>query len=86
MSIYNEFFEDENILPLINERPFFLNTNITNDYIITAARLSFQLTAKQKKYIDDLIYNQFRYGRDLKIDYESPLALFISNCKKVQKN
>ena len=81
MSIYNEFFEDENILPLINERLFFLNTNITNDYIITAARLSIELNGNDKKFIDNLIYNEFRYGRNLKIDYKSPMAKFITNCR-----
>ena len=82
MSIYNEFFEDENILPLINERLFFLNTNITNDYIITAARLSLEITIWEKHFLDDLVYNDLHYGKDLQIDYKSPLALFIANCKR----
>jgi hypothetical protein len=76
------FFNAENIIPLINKKPFFVNSDIKNDYIIKAARWNFELTVFEKKFLDDYVFNELRYGREFVIDYSSPLALFLTDFRR----
>ena len=65
----------KNIIPLLNNDPFFLNyQEITNEYIITSSNRIIQPTFYEKKILNEYFLTDIGFGEDKEINFNSNLV------------